>query len=137
MARTHDQLLWLLAHGQRTGAVPAATGSSRRWVQEAARRSNRPGPPVPHARRPRNPRGAALLAAAAQQELVAAVAGAAPDGGVWSGPKVAAWIGTRPGRRVQARRGGAYFRRLRYRPKAPRPAHAGADAAEQAAFPQG
>lgn len=135
--RTHYQIIWWLAQGQRTSDVMAVTGYSRKWVQEVARRYNRQGPPGLGDGRHRNPGGAPLLDAAAQQELVGALGGDAPDGGLWSGPKVAAWIGARLGRRVHVRRGWDYLRRLRYSPQVPRPAHAEADAAAQAAFPQG
>lgn len=135
--RAHYQIIWLLAQGKRTGEVMAATGYSRKWVQEVARRYNWQGPPGLGDGRHHNPGGAPLLDAAARQELVGALGGDAPDGGVWSGPKVAAWIGERLGRRVHARRGWEYLRRLRFSPKVPRPAHAEADAAAQAAFPKG
>lgn len=137
VARTHYQILWLLARGRTTSEVMAATGYSRQWVQEVARRYTREGPQGVGDRRRHNPGGAPLLDEAARQELREALGGAAPDGGLWNGPKVAAWIGERLWRRVHARRGWEYLRRLRHSPKVPRPAHAEADAVERAAFPKG
>jgi transposase len=102
-----------------------------------ARRYNQQGPCGLGDGRRHNPGSAPLLGAAGQRALVGALAGEAPDGGLWNGPKVARWIGERLGRRVHARRGWEYLRRLRHSPKVPRPAHAEADAAEQAAFPKG
>ncbi len=135
--RTHYQIIWLLARGEPTSAVMAATGYSRKWVQELARRYNQQGPCGLGDGRRHNPGSAPLLDAAGQRALVRALAGEAPDGGLWNGPKVARWIGERLGRRVHARRGWEYLRRLRHSPKVPRPAHAEADADEQAAFPKG
>jgi transposase len=135
--RTHYQIVWLLAQGRATREVMVATGYSRRWVQEVARRYNRAGPAGLGDRRRANPGGEALLDAAGCEALRAALGGGAPDGGVWSGPKVARWMGERLGRRVHARRGWDYLRRLRYSPHMPRPAHAEADPEEQARFPKG
>ena len=78
----------------------------------------------------------ALLDAAGQRELDEALRGEAPDGGLWSGPKVAAWIADQLGRAVSERVGWIYLRKVDYRPKVPRPAHAEADPQEQAAFPK-
>jgi transposase len=135
--RTHYQLIWLIASGQATSAVMEATGYSRGWVQEAARRYNRQGPAGLGDRRRQNPGGAALLDEAGKQELRGALAGDARDGGLWSGPKVAAWIAQKLGRTVSERVGWLYLRRVGYRPKVPRPAHEAADAEEQARFPKG
>ena len=132
--RTHYQIVWLLARGKTTTEVMAATGYSRSWVQEVARRYNRQGAAGLGDRRHRNPGGEALLDQAGRGELRAALAGEAPDGGLWSGRKVAARIARKAGRAVGPQRGWEYLRRLGHTPKVPRPAHA---AAEQAAFPKG
>lgn len=137
--RTHYQILWLLSAGRTTTAVMEATGYSRGWVQEVARRYTTGGPAALGDKRHTNPGGAAraLLDEAGQQELREALAGDAPDGGLWSGRKVAAWIADRLGRVIGPQRGWEYLRRLGYGPKVPRPHHAEADAAEQAACPKG
>ena len=137
--RTHYQILWLLSTGRTTTAVMEATGYSRGWVQEVARRYTTGGPAALGDQRHTNPGGAAraLLDAAGQQELRAALAGEAPDGGRWSGRKVAAWMADKVGRAIGPQRGWEYLRRRGYRPKVPRPRHAEAHAAEQAAFPTG
>jgi transposase len=139
VARSHYQIIWLLSTGQTTGAVMAATGYSRGWVQQLAKRYNAGGPAALGDRRRHNPGGAAraLLDQAGRQELRDALAGEAPDGGRWSGRKVAEWIARKAGRGVPPQRGWEYLRRLGHTPQVPRPAHAAADAAEQAAFPTG
>ena len=113
------------------------TGSSRGWVQQVARRYNQHGPAGLGDRRRRTPGAAPLLDAAGQEARRGALAGAAPDGGLWSGPKVAAWIAAKLGRTVSERVGWEDLRRVRYRPQVPRPTHAEAEAQERAAFPRG
>jgi hypothetical protein len=68
---------------------------------------------------------------AQQADLATAVAGPAPDGGLWSRAKVAAWISARIGRRVGVVRGWEYLQRLRLRPLVPRPQHQQADSEQQ------
>jgi transposase len=137
--RSHYQIVWPLSAGKTTSAVTAATGYSRGWVQQVARRYNAGGPAALGDQRRHNPGGAAraLLDEAGQEELRDALGGDAPEGGLWSGRKVAAWIARKAGRPVGPQRGWEYLRRLGHTPKVPRPAHAAADAAEQAACPQG
>ena len=137
--RSHYQIIWLLSTGKTTSEVLAATGYSRGWAQALARRYNRGGPAALGDQRRHNPGGAAraLLGEAGQQELRVALAGEAPDDGLWTGRKVAEWIAQRVGRAIGPQRGWEYLRRLDYRPKVPRPTHAEADQAEQAAFPKG
>ncbi len=55
---------------------------------------------------------APLLSDAQQRELRQALQSPPPDGGAWTGPKVAKWIAARTGRRVHRQRGWEYLRRL-------------------------
>ena len=137
--RSHYQIIWLLSTSKTTAEVMAATGYSRGWVQALAQRYNRGGPAALGDQRHHNPGGAAraLLDEAGQQDLREALGQEPPEGGLWSGQKVAAWIARKVGRGVRPQRGWVYLRRLGHVPKVPRPAHARADAAEQAAFPNG
>jgi len=137
--RSHYQIIWLLSTGKTTSEVLAATGYSRGWVQQVATRYTAGGPAALGGQRRHNPGGAAraLLDEAGRQELRVALAGEAPDDGLWTGRKVAEWIARRVGRAIGPQRGWEYLRRLDYRPKVPRPTHAEADQAEQAAFPKG
>ncbi len=58
-----------------------------------------------------------------------------PDGGLWTGRKVARWIAEHRGRppgAIPPKRGWVYLRRLDYTPRVPRPRHVkAADAAAQ------
>jgi transposase len=137
VARSQWQILWLLARGEPTAAVAASTGYSPTWIYAVVRRYNAEGAAGVGDRRHRNPGAAPLLAPDQRVALRAALAHPAPDGGAWTGPKVAAWMADRLGRPVGPQRGWAYLRRLGFSPQVPRPRHAQADPAAQAAFKKG
>lgn len=137
VARSHWQIVWLLAGGAPTAEVVRATGYSATWVREVAKRYREGGPDALGDRRHANPGGAPLLDAAQQEELRAALARPAPDGGLWTCGKVAGWIGDRIGRPVAEQRGWEWLRRLGFSPRRPRPREDRADPAAQAAFKKG
>lgn len=137
VARSHWHIVWLLAAGRASGEVAAATGYSVDWVRTIAHRYDEGGPAGLGDRRHANPGAAPLLDAAGQADLHAALNQPPPDGGLWTGPKVAAWIAVRVGRPVAAQRGWEYLRRLGFTPQRPRPRHAAADPTAQAAFKKG
>jgi transposase len=136
VASRHWQIVWLLAQGRTGQQVAASTGFSPRWIGQLAQRYNAQGPPGLGDHRHQNPGGARVLSAAQEADLATALEGPAPDGGMWTGPKVAAWIAATTGRAVSAHLGWVSLRRLGFTPRRPRPRHADADAAAQAAFPK-
>jgi transposase len=115
-------------------------GYSTKWAKEIARRYEERGVEGLGDRRHRNPGGVdrALLDAAQREELRQALKHPAPDGGLWSGPKVALWIAAKTGRRhgVRAQRGWEYLKKLGHTPQVPRPSYAAEerDSDEQEAF---
>jgi transposase len=137
MERSHWQIIWLLARGHPASAVAQMAGYSAYWIGQIARRFNDEGEEglLNHRRRSR-PSPLALLATPAQlDELRAALAGPAPKGDVWNSRTVAAWLGTRAGRRVSTQTAWTYLRKLDWTSQVPRPHHVkAADAAEQEAF---
>lgn len=137
IARSHWQTIWLLARGQPTATVADVTSYSVNWVREVARRYREDGPDGLGDRRQANPGAAPLLDAAQQTRLQAALGGAAPDGGLWTGRKVAAWMSTQLGRPVSAQRGWEYVRKLGFTPQRPRTRATRADPDAQAAFKKG
>lgn len=137
VARSPWQIIWLLARGAATAEVAAATGYSPNWIREIARRYREDGPAALGDRRHANPGAASLLTSAQQEELRAALAGPAPDGGLWTCRQVAAWIGARVGRPVAEARGWEYLRKLGFTPQRPRPRATHADPDAQAAFKKG
>ena len=136
VARSQWQILWLLAQGMPTAHVAQVTGYGVRWIQEIARRY-RAGPQAIGDRRHTNPGAAPLLAGDQQAQLRAALAGPAPDGGIWTGRWVARWMSAVLGRPISVQRGWEWMRRLGFTPQRPRPRETRADAAAQAAFKKG
>jgi hypothetical protein len=75
-----------------------------------------------------------LLDPAQVEELRDVVSAPPPDGGLWTGRKVARWITGRIGRKVSPQRGVESLRRLDLTRQVPRPANPKASLYEQARF---
>ena len=108
-------------------------GLSGLWVAEVVRRYNAKGPDGLGDRRRGNAGAKPLLGAEDEAALRAALTAPPGDGGLWTGPKVAAWMATRLGREVWPQRGWDYLRRLGHSPQVPRPRHAKAASPEEQA----
>ena len=120
----HLQAIWLLAQGRTFLEVAEVLAFVPRWVEQLAARHNASGPGALGDRRRRNGRPASLLT----PELLAALAERLKrppeDGGVWSGPKVAAWMARHLGRAaVHPQRGWDALQRLGWSLQSPRPRH--------------
>ena len=135
-ARSHLQIVWLVSQRRRTADIVATTGSSPRWIQALTRRYHARGLAGLVDGRHTNPGGAFLLSPAQRAALDATLDRPPPDGGRWSGRKVAAWIAAETGRQVSPQRGWEYLRRLGRTPQVPRPSHALADANAREGFKQ-
>src|ERR687893_283843 len=135
----HHQAIWLLAQGRTVLEVSEVLAFVPRWVTQLAARYNASGPEALGDRRRRNGRAASLLTEAVLAALAKRVRRPPEDGGVWSGPKVAAWMARRLGQtKVHPQRGWEALRRIGWSPQAPRPRHArAAGPEEQAAFKGG
>ena len=130
-------LLRLIADGTTIEEAATFVGLGYSYARRIVRRYNDQGPTAMRNRwreqKPPPPRP--LLDGAQQEALRQALAGHAPDGGLWNGPKVAQWIKEHTGReRVHPQRGWDYLRRLEHTPHIPRPRSEQADPAAQAAF---
>jgi transposase len=135
----HFQAIWLLAQGRTVLEVSEVLAFVPRWVTQLATRYNASGPEALGDRRRRNGKAASLLTEGALSALAARVRTPPEDGGVWSGPKVAAWMARHLGlAQVHPQRGWEALRRIGWSIQAPRPRHARAATPEQrAAFKGG
>jgi transposase len=129
--RSHLQIVWLLSQGRDEREVAQVTGYGRRWVGEVVRRYNEGGPDGLGDRRRGNAGAKPLLGAEDEAALRAALAEPPADGGLWTGPKVAAWMAARLGREVWPQRGWDYLKKLGHSPQVPRPRHAKAASPEE------
>jgi transposase len=135
----HFQAIWLLAQGRTVLEVSEVLAFVPRWVTQLAARYNASGPAALGDRRRRNGRAASLLTEGVLSALAARMRTPPEDGGVWSGPKVAAWMARHLGlAKVHPQRGWEALRRIGWSPQAPRPRHArAAGPDEQAAVKRG
>ena len=129
--------MWLLAGEATTAAVARSTGYSVNWIREVARRYRVAGAAGIGDRRHTNPGARPLLDPGQQAQLQAALAGPAPDGGIWTCRTVAAWMSAVLGRPVSEQRGWEWMRRLGFTPQRPRPRETRADPQAQEAFKKG
>jgi transposase len=138
-AARHFQAIWLLAQGRSVLEVAAVLAFVPRWVTQLAARYNASGPAALGDRRRRNGKAASLLTEGVLSALAKRLKEPPEDGGLWSGPKVAAWMARHLGlAKVHPQRGWEALQRLGWSPQAPRPRHARAPGPEQrAAFKGG
>ena len=136
--RSHLQIIWLLSQGRSEREVAAVTGYGQRWITEIVRRYNAGGASGLGDQRAKNMGAQPLLSPEEEEALREALAEPPTDGGLWTGPKVAAWMTRRLGRKVWPQRGWDYLRKLEHSLQVPRPRHAkAASAEEQDAFKRG
>src|SRR5215218_6713370 len=120
----HYQAIWLLAQGRTVLEVSEVLAFVPRWVEELAARYKASGPEALGDRRRRNGRAASLLTEGVLSALAARVRTPPEDGGVWSGPKVAAWMARHLGlATVHPQRGWEALKRIGWSIQAPRPRH--------------
>ena len=140
----HLQAIWLLAQGRTVLEVSEVLAFVPRWVEvlafvprwseELARRYNAFGPEALGDRRRRNGKVASLLTPDLLAALAERLQEPPEDGGLWSGPKVAAWMARHLGlAKVHSRRGWEALRRIGWSRQTPRPRHARAATPEQQA----
>ena len=129
--RSHYYIIWQLAQGKSTAQVAELTGYSRSWLYELVWGYNRIGPASLGDKRHQNQGAKPLLNEVQQAQLWQALQERSSDGGLWTGPKVAAWMSELLGRQVAPQRGWEYLRSLEFRRRRPRPAHVKSSLSEQ------
>src|SRR4051812_14622984 len=91
-AARHVQTIWLLAKGHAIAEVAATVSFARRWVERLLARYNAQGPQALGDRRRRNGTSPSILRPDLLDKLKARLLEPPPDGGLWTSPKVAAWM---------------------------------------------
>lgn len=132
--KVHWQALWLRAQGRGTTEVADICGYKRDWVHRLVSRYNAEGPDA--LRDGRRTNGKAKLMSAAQLEELrqAVLAGSPPGGGLWTGPKVAAWMTHKLGRPVSPQLAWDYLQHIGFSKQTPRPRHTRASVRAQEAW---
>lgn len=135
--RIHWQMLWLVSQGQSCPAVARLTGYSADWVRTIVHRYNADGPDAMVDGRRANRGRPPVVPAETRAALRDALTDRPPDGGVWTGPKAAAWLSERLGRPVSPQRAWEVLRAVDHTLQRPRPRAERADPAAQDAFKKG
>lgn len=129
------QALWLLSRPQApysAAQAAAIVGLTADGVRKLIHRYNAGGPAAVE----RNAGGqgrAPRLSAAQQEQLKAELLGRAPDGGLWTGPKLARRIAQLTGQPMHKATGWEWLRKLGFTPQRPRPRNTQAASAEEQA----
>jgi transposase len=118
------QALWLLSQGYSSEQAANIVGLQASWVRKIINRYNQDGPQGVVDGHNVNPGGPKpRLSAGQRQELFEALKAEPPSGGLWTGPKVAAWIEQRTGIKTYPQLGWVYLRDLGFSLKVPRRKH--------------
>ena len=123
--KTRWHVLWLVTRpGAPLSATKAAAlvGFTPSWGRTVLKRYNARGPEALTDGR-RDNGSDPKLTPEQQAELLAALQGEPPDGGLWSGPKVAAFVRDRFGVGVWPQTGWQWLKNLGFRLVVPRPKH--------------
>ena len=134
--RSHFQIIWLLAQGKRVREVSEVTGYCANWIWILARRYNQKGPLAVTDQRQHNRGAIPLLSKDQQEQLQHILEETASDGRLWTGRKVALWMGKQTRRKIYAQRGWDYLKRLDFSLLIPRPRYHKSNKEQQEAFKQ-
>ena len=128
--------LYLIAKGGVANVVTKRVGRSSGWITNLARRYNQLGVAgVADQRTESLPSPPPTLNVKQAQALETALRSAPPDGGLWTSPKVAAWIKKKTGKEVHQSTAWRAMRAAGFTLQVPRPHHHNAATQEeQAAF---
>ena len=135
-ATRHFQVIWLLARGHTIADVAAVTSFVPRWIEQLLARYNAHGPEALGDLRRRNGSAPSVLRPELLARLPERLATPPSDGGLWTGPKVAAWMAGELGlAAVLPQRGWEALKAIGWSVQKPRPRHpASATPEEREAF---
>ena len=131
-AARHVQTIWLLAKGHHVAEVAATVSYARRWVERLLARYNAQGPQALGDQRCRNGTSPSVLKPDLLDKLKHRLREPPPDGGLWTSPKVAAWMACELGlTRVAPQRGWEALKAIGWSVQKPRPRHPASATPEQ------
>src|SRR4051812_19274067 len=132
----HFQTIWLLAKGHEMAEVAATVSYAQRWVERLLARYNAQGPQALGDLRRRNGTSPSVLRPDLLEKLKVRLREPPPDGGLWTSPKVAAWMASELGlAAVLPQRGWEALKAINWSVQKPRPRHpASATPEEREAF---
>src|SRR4051794_20013758 len=139
-AARHLQTIWLLAKGHEMAEVAATVSYAprwvERWVERLLARYNAQGPQALGDLRRRNGTSPSVLRPDLLEKLKARLREPPPDGGLWTSPKVAAWMAGELGlAAILPQRGWEALKAINWSVQKPRPRHpASATPEEREAF---
>lgn len=125
--KPQEKVRWHALHLISKGVVAAdaarRTGRASSWITTRVRRYNREGAKAVSRKQSTKPSHRAKVDAKLGTELDKALRSDAPDGGLWTAPKVAAWIAEKSGQEVHQTTAWRAMRRPGFSLKTPRPAN--------------
>jgi transposase len=131
--KTRWQVLWLVTRSDQSmsaGRAALSVGLTASWGRTLLKRWNEHGPDgLTDGRRDNG--AEPVLTPTQQAHLYAALQADSPDGGLWTGPKVARYVRDRWGVAVVPQTGWRWLVRLGFRLRVPRPRHPKAATPEQ------
>src|SRR3954451_7889856 len=131
-AARHLQTIWLLAKGHGIAEVAATVSYAQRWVERLLARYNAQGPQALGDLRRRNGTSPSVLRPDLLDKLKARLLEPPPDGGLWTSPKVAAWMAGELGlAAVLLQRGWEALKAIGWSVQKPRPRHPAAATPEE------
>lgn len=132
--KSHVQAIWLLAKGHGKAEVGELLGFSRRWLNRLVARYNARGPESLGDQRAHNGTEATILTEEVLGVVAQRIEAPPVDGGLWSGPKVAAVMAEVLGlKSVHPQRGWDALKKLKWSIQRPYPRHARAATEEECA----
>ncbi len=132
--KTHWQVVWLMTRTPEPptpAEVAVQVGLTPAWVRTVLKRWNAEGPAGLLDRRAASNGGRPKLSEEQQAALFEALQGRPDDGGLWTGPKVAAHVRDRWGVSVCVQTAWEWMTRLGFTLQVPRPRNPGAAGAEE------
>lgn len=131
------QVVWLASTGKSSAEIMEATGFTRDWLFKIVRRYNEGGEDALLDRRANNGGHSRLLTEEDIERLRTRLLTPPDDGGMWTSPKVAAWLTELTGHPWHFKLAWAYLKRIGYVLLRPRPVHLKSNPEAREAFKKG